>query len=64
MLVEGGADLFDVSAVDADGFVELVAGDVELPGSGMDVGGHPGVDLFGINCSCLVRGRYLVVFGI
>jgi hypothetical protein len=46
--VEGGADLLDVSAVGADGFVELVAGDVELFGPEGDVGGHFGVDLFGI----------------
>jgi hypothetical protein len=44
--VEGGTDLFDVGAVDADGFVELVAGDVELFGPVMDVGRHLGVDLF------------------
>jgi hypothetical protein len=37
-----------VSAVGADGFVELVAGDVELFGPEGDVGGHFGVDLFGI----------------
>jgi hypothetical protein len=47
-VVEGGADLLDVGAVGADGFVELVAGDVELFGPIGDVGGHFGVDLFGI----------------
>jgi hypothetical protein len=48
LFVEGGADLLDVSAVGADGFVELVAGDAELLGPVVDVGGHFGVDLFGI----------------
>jgi hypothetical protein len=47
-VLEGGADFFDVGAVSADGFVELVAGDVELFGPVGDVGGHFGVDLFGI----------------
>jgi hypothetical protein len=46
--VEGGADFFYVSAVDADGFVELGAGDAELLRPVGDVGGHLGVDLFGI----------------
>jgi hypothetical protein len=48
MVVEGGADLFDVGAVDADGFVELLAGDAELLGPVVDVGGQLGVDLFGV----------------
>jgi hypothetical protein len=52
-VVEGGADLFDVGAVDADGFVELVAGDAELFGPIVDVGGHLGVDLFGVVGTCL-----------
>jgi hypothetical protein len=46
--VEGGADLFDVGSVGADGFVELVAGDLELVSPVGDVGGHFGVDLFRI----------------
>lgn len=32
LMPEGGANLFDVGAVDPDGLVELVAGDVELFG--------------------------------
>ena len=48
MLVEGGADLFDVGAVDADELVELLAGDFELVGPVGDVGGHLGVDLLGV----------------
>jgi len=48
VLVEGGANLLDVGAVDANGFVELVAGDSELFGPVGDVGGHLGVDLFRI----------------
>ena len=47
-MVEGGTDLFDVGAVGADGFVELVAGDAELFGPVGDVRGHFGVDLFGV----------------
>ena len=46
--MEGGADLFDVGSVDADGFVELFAGDVELVGPVGDVGCHFGIDLFGV----------------
>jgi hypothetical protein len=48
VVLEGGADLFDVGAVGADGFVELVAGDAELLGPIGDVGGLFGVDLFGV----------------
>ena len=48
MVGEGGADLVDVGAVGADGFVEDLAGDVELPGPVGDVGGDFGVDLFWI----------------
>ena len=44
--MEGGADLFDVGTVGADGFVELFAGDVELVRPVGDVGGHLGIDLF------------------
>src|ERR1017187_2148477 len=43
---EGGADLVDVGAMGADGFVEGLAGDVELLGPVGDVGGDFGVDLF------------------
>ena len=45
---EGGADFVDVGAVGADGFVEGLAGDVELFGPVGDVGGDFGVDLFGV----------------
>ena len=37
-----------MDVVGADGFVELVAGDVEFFGPVGDVVGHFGVDLFGI----------------
>lgn len=47
-MLEGGVELCDVGAVGADGFVQLVAGDAELFGPVGDVGGHLGVDLFGI----------------
>jgi len=46
--VEGCADFFDVGAVGADGFVELLAGDVEFFGPVGDVGCHFGIDLFGV----------------
>ena len=46
--VEGGADLVDLGAVDADGFVEDLGGDVELVGPIGHVGGDLGVDLFGV----------------
>jgi len=45
---KGGADLFNVGSMAADGFVELVAGDAKLFGPVGDVGGHLGVDLFEI----------------
>jgi len=45
---EGGADLVDVGTVDADGFVEDLAGDVELFGPVGDVGGDFRVDLLGV----------------
>jgi hypothetical protein len=48
VVLEGGSDLVDVGAVDAHGFTELVAGDVELFGPVADVGGHFGVDDFGV----------------
>lgn len=66
MLVEGGADLFDVGAVDADGFMELVAGDAKLVGPVGDVGGHFGVDLIGIVGALVVffvEGVGLVALG-
>ena len=47
-VVEGGADLFDVGAVDADGFVELVAGNAKLLSPIVDIGRHLGIDLFRI----------------
>lgn len=65
LFVEGGADLLDVSAVGADGLVELVAGDAELPGPVVDVGGHFGVDLFGIVGALgvfFVEGVWFVAF--
>ena len=46
--VEGGADLVDLGAVDADGFVEDLGGDVELVGPVGHVGGNLGVDLVGV----------------
>jgi hypothetical protein len=46
--VEGEADLVDVGSVGVDGAVELLAGDAELVGPVGDVGGHLGVDLFGV----------------
>ena len=44
LLFECGAELVDVDAVGADGFVELFAGDAELVGPVGDVRGHLGVD--------------------
>jgi hypothetical protein len=64
--VEGGADLFDVGAVGADGLVELVAGDAELFGPISDVGGHLGVDFFGVVRALggfFVEGMGFVGFG-
>ena len=64
--VEGGADFVDVSAVGADGFVELVAGDVEFFGPVGDVGGHFGVYLLGVvgaDGLFFVGGVRLVDFG-
>jgi len=46
MVGEGGANLVDVGAVGADGFMQGLAGDVELFGPVGDVGGDFGVDLF------------------
>ncbi len=48
MRVKGGADLFDVGSMAAYGFVELAAGDAKLFRPVGDIGGHFGVDLFGI----------------
>jgi hypothetical protein len=42
--VEGGADLVDLGAVNADGFVEDLGGDAELVGPVSHVGGDLGVD--------------------
>ncbi len=39
MMLEGGADFFDRGAMDADGFVEDLSGDLELVGPVTDVGG-------------------------
>jgi hypothetical protein len=44
---KGGADLIDVGAVGANA-LELVAGNAELLGPIGDVGGHLGIDLFGV----------------
>jgi hypothetical protein len=46
--VGSSAEFVDVSAVAADEFVELVSGDSEFFGPVGDVGGHFGVDLFGV----------------
>ena len=73
--VEGGADLVDVGAVAADGFVEGVTGDAELFGPVGDVGGELGVDDFGVvrtfgGCvfvggvsGVLFGGLFVLVFG-
>jgi hypothetical protein len=53
---EGGADLFDVGAVDADGFVELCAGDAKLFRPVGDVGRHLRIDLFGVVGACVSFG--------
>ena len=63
-LVEGGADLVDVGSVDADGFVELFAGDVELFGPVGDVGCHFGVDLFGVVGTFDMWTFVAVMFGV
>jgi hypothetical protein len=63
---EGGAHLVDVGAVDADGFVEDLAGDVEFVSPVGDVGGDFGVDLLGIAGALgvlFVGGVGLVGFG-
>jgi hypothetical protein len=46
--MKGGSDFIDVSAVGADALVKLVAGDAELFRPVGDVGGHLGIDLFGV----------------
>ena len=46
--MQGSAHLLNVGAMAADGLMQLVAGDVELPGPIGDVRRHLGVDLFGI----------------
>ena len=66
MVGEGGANLVDVGAVGADGFVEGLAGDVELFGPVGDVGGDFGVDLLGVAGALgvvFVDGVELVGFG-
>ena len=63
--VEGGADFVDLGAVDADGLVEGLGGDVELVGPVGHVGGDLGVDLLGVVGACgvfFVRGVGLVGF--
>jgi hypothetical protein len=63
---EGGADFVDVGAVGADGFMQGLAGDVELFRPVGDVGGDFGVDLFGIAGALgvlFVGGVGLVGFG-
>jgi hypothetical protein len=66
--VDCGAYLVDVGAVAADEFVELVAGDAELVGPVSDVGGHFGVDFFGVVRTLggvfLVQGMCFVAFGL
>jgi hypothetical protein len=49
---ERGANLVDVTAVYPDGFVKLSAGDTELFRPVSDVGGHLGIDLFGVVGGC------------
>jgi hypothetical protein len=64
--VEGGADLVDLGAVDADGFVEDLGGDAELVGPVGHVGGDLGVDLVGVVGALggfFVGGVGLVGFG-
>jgi hypothetical protein len=46
--VEGGADSFDLGAVDADGLVEDLGGDSKLMGPVGHVGGDLGVDDMGV----------------
>jgi len=46
--MEGGADLVDLGAVDADGFVKDLGGDAELVGPVGHVGGDLGVDDVGV----------------
>jgi hypothetical protein len=48
VVAEGGADLFDVGAVGADGFVELVACDAKFLRPVGDVRRHFWVDVFGV----------------
>jgi hypothetical protein len=55
---ERGANLLDVSAVDADGLVQLRAGDAELFRPVGDVRGHLRIDLFRVVWGC---GRFRVL---
>ena len=62
--MEGGADFFYVGAVGADGFVELVAGHLELFRPVGDVRGHFGVDLFRVVGSFDVGSLVAIELGI
>jgi hypothetical protein len=46
--VEGGADFVYVGSVGANGFVQFFAGNTEFVRPISDIGGHFGVDLFGV----------------
>jgi hypothetical protein len=46
--MECRTELVDVGAMGADEFVQLIASDAELFAPVGDVGGHFGVDLFGV----------------
>jgi hypothetical protein len=66
MVGQGSTHLVDVGAVDADCFVEDLAGDVELLRPVGDVGGELGVDLVGVVGTLgvlLVEGVGLVGLG-
>ena len=66
VMSEGGADLVDVGAVGADGFVEGLAGHLEFFSPVGDVGGDFGVDLLGTAGALgvvFVDGVRFVTFG-
>lgn len=46
--MESDPDLFDVGSVGANSFVKLVTGDAELLAPIGNIGGHLGIDLFGV----------------